>query len=138
MSDCLFCDIVAGAAPASVVRETDRILAFLDIRPVAPGHTLVVPKPHADGLGDLAPDDAAAMMKVATYVAEACREAAAVDAEGINLFLADGAVAGQEVLHAHLHVVPRFADDDVGFRWRRRSPGRAELDAIAEALAERV
>lgn len=138
MTDCEFCDVVAGDAPASVVHETDRVVAFVDVHPVTPGHTLVVPRDHARGLGDLDPEDGAAMMRVAMQVAGAFPAVDAVGAEGVNLFLADGAVAGQEVFHAHLHVVPRHEGDGVSVQWDRDVPSREELDEVAAAIGERV
>jgi histidine triad (HIT) family protein len=131
---CPFCAIVAATAPASVVYEDAEVLAFLDIRPVTPGHLLVIPKRHAPFLADLDEATGARLFRVAMRLARALR-ASELRCEGINLFLADGEAAFQEVFHVHLHVVPRFAGD--GFRidadWSL-APPRAELDAIAARL----
>ncbi len=132
---CVFCAIVAADAPRSVVHEDERTLAFMDILPVTPGHLLVVPRRHATSLADLAPGEAAAMMETATRCAAALR-AGPIRSDGINLFLADGIAAGQQVFHAHLHVVPRFAGD--GFRLDIRygpAPERQALDDQAATIA---
>jgi diadenosine tetraphosphate (Ap4A) HIT family hydrolase len=132
--DCPFCAIVAGDAPASVVHETDDTLAFMDIAPVTEGHALVIPKIHSAGLDGLDPDTGGRLFRVGQEIAAALR-ASDVPTEGINLFLADGAVAGQEVFHVHLHVIPRTADDDVTLGFERSEPGRERLDALADAVA---
>ncbi|MFO7547885.1 MAG: HIT family protein [Acidimicrobiia bacterium] len=130
---CVFCAIVAGEADASVVATTDRAVAFMDLVPIGEGHTLVVPRAHAVGLRDLDPADAAEVMQLGRRVATA--QFAAGLAEGVNLFLADGAVAGQEVSHAHLHVLPRRPDDGLRIQLPSTTrPDRAELDAVAARL----
>jgi histidine triad (HIT) family protein len=130
VSDCLFCGIVAGEVEASRVDEDERTVSFMDIRPLAPGHTLVVPRRHAARLADLDPADGAALFQGGQRIAAALR------AEGVNFFLADGEVAGQEVFHVHLHVVPRAPGDGFGLRFPPdyRIRERAELDAQAERI----
>ena len=134
MGDCVFCEIVAGAAPASVVHDDDRSLVFLDIRPVTPGHLLVLPKRHATDLAELDEATGGHLCAVAMRLARALRRSG-LRCDGVNLFLADGEAAGQEVFHVHLHLIPRFAGD--GFRLDADSatePPRAELDAIAARI----
>jgi histidine triad (HIT) family protein len=132
--ECVFCRIVDGRAEASVVASSERALAFLDLQPATEGHTLVVPRRHAAHLADLDPDDGAAVWALGMRVAAGLRAAGLAD--GVNLFLADGPVAGQEVWHVHLHLLPRRRGD--GLRlvapWTR--PGRADLDALAARLGE--
>lgn len=130
---CPFCDIVAGRLPASELYADDLVLAFLDIRPITTGHLLVVPRSHAAGLAELPEPTGGAMFTAAQRLAAALR-GSGLRCDGINFFLADGVVAGQEVDHVHLHVVPRFADD--GFRLSASflSPDRAELDATSERI----
>jgi histidine triad (HIT) family protein len=136
---CIFCAIAAGAAEASVVRDDGDVLAFMDIAPANPGHVLVIPRVHAVGLGDLDAATGARVWTAAQAVARAVRTSG-LRCEGVNLFLADGAVAGQEVFHVHLHVIPRFAGDGVVIRADQRPRDRAELDdhatAVRRALAE--
>ncbi|MDZ7295546.1 MAG: HIT family protein [candidate division KSB1 bacterium] len=133
---CVFCEIVAGRRPASVVHQNERCWAFMDIRPVNPGHVLVIPVHHAAGLSELDPEDGAELFRMAQKVAQALRSSG-VRCEGVNLHLADGRAAGQEVFHVHLHVVPRFRGDGFGLRFGPdygRMPPRAELDALAAQL----
>ena len=133
-TDCVFCAIVAGDAPASVVDGDEELLAFMDARPVNAGHLLVIPRAHASGLRDLPAATGGRMFEMAQRLAAALYDCEAITCEGVNLFLADGAAAFQEVFHVHVHVVPRFSGD--GFRldasWRTAE--RDELDAVAAEL----
>ncbi|UNX54612.1 HIT family protein [Georgenia sp. TF02-10] len=131
---CLFCRIVAGEEPASVVHAEARMIAFLDAFPVNPGHVLLVPRRHAVGLADLDPADGVALWRVAHRLAPLLR--AEPWGEGVNLHLSDGAAAHQEVMHVHLHVIPRRRGD--GLRIVQDNPAsrprRAELDEVAGRL----
>ena len=135
MDACIFCRIITGEMPASVVHRDERCLAFMDIRPVNPGHLLVVPVRHAPHLADTDAETAAHLMRVAHRMAAALR-ASGLRCEGVSLALADGAAAGQEVFHVHLHVFPRWRGDGFGLRFGPdyvvRS--RPELDAAADAI----
>ncbi|HPL28991.1 MAG TPA: HIT family protein [Anaerolineae bacterium] len=133
MDDCIFCGIFAGRLPASMVYRDERCAAFMDIRPVTPGHLLVVPVRHAAYLAELDAEDGAQLFRVAQRLAAALRQSG-VRCEGVNLFLADGEAAGQEVYHVHLHVLPRFRGDGFGLRFPPgygHRPPRPELDEIA-------
>ncbi len=133
---CVFCAIVKGEAPASVVYRDDIVIAFMDIRPANPGHVLVVPLEHADGILDIS-DEAvlARVFSVGRRVAAALPDSA-VRLEGFNLFLANGAVAGHTVFHVHLHVLPRFTGDGLGFtrHGNVRIPTQSDLDETAERI----
>ena len=134
MSDsggCVFCDIVAGREEASVVHEDEHVVAFMDIQPVTDGHVLVVPRRHAGFLEDLDEDLGARVFRTGHRLARALRRSG-LPCEGVNMFLADGEAAFQEVFHVHLHVFPRTVGDGfvIDARWRFRD--RAELDASAE------
>jgi diadenosine tetraphosphate (Ap4A) HIT family hydrolase/ribosomal protein S18 acetylase RimI-like enzyme len=134
---CIFCRIVHGEAPASLAYEDDDLVAFMDLYPVTPGHLLVVPRDHRSDLAELPVELGARMFTVAQRLAAALR-ATALRAEGINLILSDGEIAMQEVPHAHLHVIPRFAGD--GFRiYANRgasNPTRTVLDRQATMVRE--
>ena len=134
---CVFCRIIAGELEASVVHEDEQTLAFLDIQPLTPGHLLVVPRRHESSLAELDPFDGAQLFRVGQRAAAALRHSV-LRCEGVNFFLADGAAAGQDVFHVHLHVFARFADDGFGLRL---PPGyairpREELDRAALALRQ--
>ena len=140
-ASCVFCDIVRDEAPASMVYEDDQVMAFMDIRPVNVGHLLVVPRNHAADLASLDEEMGGHLFQVGMKLADAIRRAAprqsGVRCEGVNLFLADGEAAGQEVFHVHLHVIPRFRGDGFGFRFGPdygRLPGRAMLDEVAAGI----
>lgn len=131
-----FSRILAGEAPASFVYRDERVAAFMDIQPVTPGHVLVVPIQPAASLAELDEATAAHLFVVAKRVAAALR-ASGLRCEGVNLFLADGAAAGQEVFHVHLHVFPRYAGDGFGLRLPARYhhlPARAALDEAAAQI----
>jgi histidine triad (HIT) family protein len=132
VNDCIFCAILAGDAPARIVHETERTVAFLDIAPAARGHTLVVPRTHARDVHDIGSDDLAAVATAAKDVA-----AAAVDrlgAAGVNLLQASGAAAFQTVFHLHVHVIPRYPDDGLVMPWTPAPGDAAEMDQAAEHL----
>jgi len=133
---CVFCELVVGKRPISVIGETQDVLAFMDIQPVNPGHVLVIPKRHAAHLADLDPTLAGQILAMGMRVAAALRTCG-VRCEGVNLFLADGEAAGQEIFHAHLHVFPRFAGDGFGLKFSPNYfvlPSRADLDEIAKDI----
>lgn len=132
-TECIFCAIAGGGEQASVVHSDELVVAFMDIRPAARGHLLVVPRRHAVGLSDLEPEDGAQVFRVAQRLATAIRRSD-LPCEGINLFLADGRAAGQEVFHTHLHVLPRTPGDGFRVKMEWRFPPRAELDEHAARI----
>ncbi len=136
MGDCSFCRILAGQAPATIVWRDEACTAFMDIQPVNPGHVLIVPNAHAAELADLDEETAAHLMRLGHRLAAALR-ASGLRCEGVNLFLADGEAAMQEIFHVHLHVFPRFTGDGFGLRFGphyRERPGREALEAAAERI----
>jgi histidine triad (HIT) family protein len=138
VDDCIFCQILAGKAPASIVYKDEVCTAFMDIHPVNPGHVLVVPNQHSANLSELDEATGAQLFHTAKRLAETLRRSG-IRCQGVNLFLADGQAAGQEVFHVHLHILPRFAGDGFGFRFGpdyAHRPSRDELDEIARRLRE--
>jgi histidine triad (HIT) family protein len=119
--DCPFCQIVAGEQSAHRVLETDTTVAFLDINAVAEGHTLVVPKTHVPSLLEADTDTTGAIFESARRVANAIEET--LEPDGINLFQSNREAAGQDVFHFHVHVIPRWTDDDIHF-----APARERVD----------
>ena len=135
MTHCVFCDIVAGRADASVVREDARTLAFVGFRQPTDCHVLVVPKRHVETIHALDDDDAAALMQAAVRVARALD--AAVPMQGLSLWQSNGPAAWQEVPHVHLHLLPRRTGDgllDIYPGGEPGTPPRADLDAMAARL----
>lgn len=138
MANCVFCEIAAGRSPASVVYADGQVMAFMDTRPVLPGHLLVIPRVHASGLADVETATGGALFETAMRLASALRRSMS-RCEGINLYVADGEAAGQDVFHVHLHVLPRFRGDGFGFRFPPgygRQPARDVLDEQAAAIRE--
>lgn len=109
MSETVFSKIINHEIPAEIIYEDEHTLVFLDINPVNRGHALVIPKAPFVNIFDGDPEVLAQMMRVAQQVSVTVKEA--VNADGVNLIMNNGADAGQEVFHAHLHVIPRFKDD---------------------------
>ena len=106
MPDCIFCKIVAGELPATVVASDERALAFLDISPATRGHTLVIPRAHAQDIHEIGADDLAACIALAQRIAGRARER--LGADGVNLLHSSGRAAWQTVFHFHIHVIPRY------------------------------
>lgn len=133
MKNCIFCKIIKGELPSVKVYEDDLVFAFLDIAPINKGHILVIPKEHHVGSNSIPEDVAGRMFKIGTKLGVACRRV--FDVEGFNLHLADGSCAGQVVMHAHLHVIPRGADDGFHWNWRQLS---YDSDAERTEIAEKI
>ena len=136
MGICTFCDILAGKLPASTVYQDEICSVFMDIRPVNPGHVLVIPKQHAASLAEMDENTGGHLFAIGQRVAAALRQSG-IRCEGINFFLADGEPAGQDVFHVHLHIFPRYEGDGFGLRFGPhyyKRPSRAELDAVAEKI----
>lgn len=134
MSDCVFCRILKGEIPAQLVHEDDRAVALLDINPVAPGHTLVLPRAHHETWTDLPPELAAHLSLVAQAVARAVVKAQG--AQGFNLLMNNHRCSGQAIPHAHFHVIPRKADDGVKYAWPTRPTSGEELARTAERVRQ--
>lgn len=136
MNDCLFCKIIQGDIPARKVYEDDNVLAFLDIRPVHPGHTLLLPKRHARNILDMADADAGVLFSKLPLIARAVKEA--VSAGGINIGMNNEAPAGQLVFHAHIHIIPRFENDGL-VHWPSSPYANTDEEiAIAEKIIARL
>jgi histidine triad (HIT) family protein len=133
---CKFCQIIAGEIPAHFVLDTDDVVAFLDHRPLFPGHTLVLPREHVETLADLPENQVGPFFRQVQRVEAAVRTA--MEAQGS--FVAENNVVSQSVLHLHVHVVPRRRKDGLrGFFWpRTRYASDAEMAAVAARITERL
>jgi histidine triad (HIT) family protein len=130
--DCLFCRIVAGEIPATIVREDERTVAFMDINPATRGHCLVVPRAHAADLIEISDVDLAACAAAAKELAG--RALDSLDAEGVNLINSCRPAAWQTVFHFHIHVIPRYAGDGMVLPWHPAPGDQSEITAAAEQL----
>ncbi|MDF1501223.1 MAG: HIT family protein [Anaerolineales bacterium] len=129
--ECVFCNIVHGDGEAHIIYKDERVTAFLDIHPVNPGHTLVIPNVHAASIQDI-PDDICGWMFVIGRDIDAGLRQSGLRSEAVNLYLADGRAAGQVVFHAHLHVIPRFPGDPSGLKLPAGPPGSPSPAELAE------
>jgi histidine triad (HIT) family protein len=132
MAGCVFCKIVSGEIGAAKLVETDKALSFLDINPVNPGHSVVIPKRHTSSLLELRQDELHTMIFVAKRVATAA--CGATGSPAFNILQNDGEAAGQEIDHVHLHVIPRSPDDGFSLGWRQLSYEEGELEALQEEI----
>ncbi len=127
---CLFCKIIAKEIPSEIIFENDHVIAFLDIGPVSEGHALVVPKVHAENLS-AGSDESARELISAVYVL-APKIMQAVCADGYNLGMNHGESAGQEVMHTHVHIMPRKNGETRSFT--KTHPSKEELAIIVEKI----
>jgi histidine triad (HIT) family protein len=134
MKDCIFCEIIHGRSPVSAFYEDKVVLGLMTIGPVTTGHAIIIPKQHAACLCDMDEETGRHLWTVTQRTAAALRESG-VKCEGINLFLADGEAAFQEIFHGHTHVFPRYRGDSFKLvaNWEIRPP-RAELDLVAHRI----
>ncbi len=132
MSPCVFCRIVAREIPATVVHEDEHVLVFMDLGQVNPGHVLVAVKAHAENLYELTDAQAGAVLRAAARVARAIRDA--FKPEGLSVYQANGAAAGQTVFHYHVHLVPRHDGDGMALTWPVKNPPREQLEACAAKI----
>jgi histidine triad (HIT) family protein len=136
MAECVFCKIVAGEIPCTKVFEDGLCIAFLDIGPISPGHTLLIPKAHYETIHQMPADEAAHLARHIPLLAAAVQKA--VRAEGINVLQNNGACSGQEVFHVHVHLIPRWPEDGLGFRWPAREADPEVLKQQAEAITKHL
>lgn len=110
MDNCIFCKIIAGEIPSTKIYEDDDVLAILDITQTTKGHTLVIPKKHARNLLAMTPDEAALLFSKIPAIAN--KIVTNLGAKGMNILQNNEEIAGQSVFHTHVHLIPRYAEDD--------------------------
>ena len=130
-SSCLFCGILTGHLPGTFLYRDEKIAAFMDLYPITPGHLLVIPTKHAVAITDVAPETAASMMTKAQMLGKAIMHSD-LDSDGFNLFITNGGVAGQQIFHVHLHVIPRFHGDGLGIQFPPGYPRKEERTVLEE------
>ncbi len=131
---CIFCEIVAGRIPAKIVNETERTVTFLDINPVARGHSLVVAKNHFDDVSETDEEVLKEMIVVAK--AMGTRIKSKLGATGYNIFNASGEDAQQSVSHVHFHIVPRYKNDSLNLWFDTENIGTSDHDRLQMQLEE--
>lgn len=136
MSSCIFCKIIEGEIPSTKIYEDELVYAFMDISPINKGHILVIPKEHHPASSSIPEDVAGRMFHVGSRIGVALRRG--MDYEGFNLHLADGTCAGQVVMHAHLHVVPRGVEDGFHWNWRQLKYEDSEAQEVADKVISKL
>lgn len=133
MENCIFCKITKGEIPCYKIYEDDLVLAFLDINPIAKGHTLIIPKEHKENIFEIENIVLERIINVAKKIAQKMK---IIGAEGVNLYHASGSSAEQTVFHFHLHVVPRAKEDGISFTSAGKQKGieKAEFEEILSKL----
>jgi len=131
MNDCLFCNIKEGKIPSTKVYEDKYTLAFLDINPVNPGHTLLIPKTHSRNLFDMEDKTLKQLAPILKKLSKAVRDGAGAD--GINIHINNEPAAGQVVFHTHIHIIPRFPDDNIEM-WKGEKYKDSEMDALMKKI----
>ncbi|MCX6779466.1 MAG: HIT family protein [Candidatus Magasanikbacteria bacterium] len=135
MPDCIFCKIISGEVPSAKVYEDDKVLAFLDINPVNPGHTLVIPKTHFNNFSSTTDGDLESLVVASKKIAAAILRATGHDA--FNLTVNNGVEAGQVVPHTHFHIIPRFNGD--GHRlWAGKAYAAGEMEEMGGRIKKYV
>jgi diadenosine tetraphosphate (Ap4A) HIT family hydrolase len=134
--NCIFCKIIAGQIPCFKLAEDDHALAFLDIGPLSRGHSLVIPKEHAEKVHQLSP---ASMAHVGPMIS---RVAAALGTENYNVLQNNGRLAHQEVMHVHFHILPKDAESGLEVMWPTltgdKKPSMEELGKMAESIRAKL
>ncbi len=136
MSDCVFCRIVSGEIAAEVLFENEHVVSILDINPIHFGHALVIPKIHFRDFLALDPGCYASLLSATRVVTDALVKG--LNLEGFNLFSNNGRIAGQSVFHFHLHVTPRYHDDDIRFVLQLKKYGNGEMKQYADLIRNHI
>lgn len=132
--DCIFCKIANGEIPSQTLYEDADFRVILDLGPATRGHALILPKEHADNLYELPEELAAKVLPVARKVGTMMKEK--LHCDGLNLIQNNGETAGQTVMHFHMHMIPRYADDGQTIGWKPGEPSQEELAAIRRQITE--
>lgn len=135
-NNCIFCKIIGGEIPSTVLYEDEYFRVIMDISPAAKGHAIMISKKHAADIFEMDQETASKALVVASKVAKAMKEELKCD--GLNILQNNGEAAGQTVFHFHIHLIPRFKDDNVTIEWIRGSYEDGEAVTIAEAIRKRI
>jgi histidine triad (HIT) family protein len=134
MQPCIFCQIISKKIPAKIVYEDDNSIAFLDINPINPGHTIIIPKEHSETILDINPENLSKLIQAVKIVSEAVTKA--LNADGVNVMQNNKEIAGQGVPHIHFHVIPRFNEDGVQYFFgsQTKKMDEKKLEEIANKI----
>tara|TARA_A100001037_G_scaffold306608_1_gene353240 strand:- start:2290 stop:2709 length:420 start_codon:yes stop_codon:yes gene_type:complete len=135
MDPCIFCSIIEGDIPSHSIYEDKDTMAFLDVNPISPGHTLVIPKHHCSKLNELPPQDVVSLTKTIHSLIGPIERA--LGANATTIAFNNGIEAGQEVPHVHCHIIPRFPQDggrSIHSLLEKPQPPLTKLSTIAESI----
>lgn len=135
-NDCIFCKLAAGELPSSTVYEDKEFRAIMDISPASKGHVIIIPKDHADNIFEIEDELASKILIVAKKIAAAMKDE--LHCDGVNILQNNGEVAGQTVFHLHVHVIPRYKNDDVTIKFVERENCDDDFAALAKAIGSRI
>ena len=133
MENCIFCKIANGEIPSATLYEDEDFRVILDLGPASKGHSLILPKSHAANIYELPDETAAKAMVLAKKMATKLRDG--LNCDGFNIVQNNGEIAGQTVFHFHMHLIPRYKNDDAGFGWKSGELTDADRDEILAKLA---
>ncbi|MBE5951628.1 MAG: HIT family protein [Lachnospiraceae bacterium] len=136
MENCIFCKIINGTIPATVIYEDENAKVILDIAPAAKGHAILVLKEHVENVFELESELAGKVFAVVPKVAAAIKETLGCD--GLNILQNNGVAAGQTVFHFHIHFIPRWGNDTVRIKWETRDYADGEAAALAESISKKI
>lgn len=134
--NCIFCDIIEKKAPAEIIYEDEKVLAFLDIKPIHFGHILVVPKFHCTDFLEIPEEDLHSLIKVTRFVTEGLVKSLKPD--GYNIFSNNGMAAGQSVFHFHMHITPRYFKDKIYFKLNLKNYKEREMKNFADIIRAEI
>lgn len=134
--NCIFCSIANGIMESATIFENAEFKVILDAFPSGKGHTLIMPKEHIENIYEMDGETGGKLFALATHVAKALKTV--LGCEGMNILQNNGEVAGQTVMHFHLHLIPRFANDGLKFQWETKKFTKEELGQIAEIIAKEI
>lgn len=129
---CIFCKIATGEIPSKTVYEDDDFRAILDISPASKGHVIILPKNHADNIFEISDEDASGIMLVAKKIASKVKDVFGCD--GVNILQNNGEAAGQTVFHLHVHVIPRYENDNIRIKWTQHED--IDIDSVYNELSK--
>ncbi len=135
-SNCIFCKIAGGEIPSKTLYEDDSFRVILDISPASKGHAIILPKNHAANLYELPDEDASKIMIVAKKVATVLKDV--LHCDGINILQNNGEAAGQTVFHLHVHIIPRYENDNVTITWTAGAEGNTLADEVVEQIQKAI
>ena len=134
MDNCIFCKITKGEIPSATLYEDENFRVILDLGPASKGHALILPKSHAANIYEISDEMAAKAMVLAKKMAKKMTEA--LECDGFNIVQNNGEIAGQTVFHFHMHLIPRYENDDAGFGWNTGELSDADKEDILSKMSE--